>query len=132
MSSLPLAHSRQLQPRTGHWGQILFWTLVPLLVLLTVWQQASVDRLVVALERDRDARTQLESQVNALRLEADRLSSLGQVEARAGKELGLVRPGTEQIVDLVFPGSEGRDGLFHLKPLVGEALAGPSENAAKR
>jgi hypothetical protein len=106
--------------------------MAPLLILLTVWQQASVDRIVVALERNRDARTQLESQVNALRLEADRLSSLGQVEARAAEELGLVRPGTDQIVDLVFPGSEERDGLFHLKPLVGEALAGTSENAAKR
>jgi hypothetical protein len=110
----------------------LFWTLAPFLVLLTVWQQASVDRLVVALERNRDARTQLESQVNALRLEADRLSSLGQVEARAEKELGLIQPGTDQIVDLIFPGSEGHDGLFHLKPLVGEALAGTSENTVKR
>jgi cell division protein FtsL len=132
MSSWSFDRRRLARPRSGRWGHILFWALAPLLILLTVWQQASTDRLLVSLERDRDARTQLESQVNALRLEADRLSSLGQVEARAGHELGLVRPATEQIVDLVFPGGEGRDGLFHLKPLVGEALAGTSEDAAKR
>ena len=115
--------SRGSRPRRVAWGALALWIGAPALVLLTVWQQASVDRLVVSLERERDVRTQLESQVNALRVEADRLSSLGQVEARAIRELGMERPTTEQIVDLVFPELETHDGRFHLAPLIGDAMA---------
>jgi hypothetical protein len=96
-----------------------------------VWEQVSVDRLVVSLGRERDARTQLESQVNALRMEADRLSSLGQVEARAERELGLVRPSTEQIVDLVFADEADRPKGLRLNPLVGDALAASRPPASK-
>jgi hypothetical protein len=101
---------------------VALWVLAPLLVLLTVWQQASVDRLMLGLERERHVRRDLESQVNALRFEASQLSSLGQVEARAAEELGLLRPATDQIVDLVFP--EAKDGSFlALGSLVGDAQA---------
>lgn len=101
----------------------LVWALVPVLVLLVVWQQASVDRLGVRLEKEKDRARQLQSQVNALSLEANRLSSLGQVESRATRELGLVRPSTDQIVDLVFtPGDH--DGRPRFGSLVTEANAG--------
>lgn len=120
-----LSRGRPERGSPVRWGPVLLWVLVPLLILVTVWQQASVDRLVVSLERERDRQTQLESQVNALRLEADRLSSLRQVEARAGRELGMVRPTTEQIVDLVFAEDQGTGHGFHLDPLVGDALAEP-------
>lgn len=95
----------------------ILWGLVPLLILLVVWQQTSVDRLVVRLDTARDSQRSLESQVNALALEANRLSSLEQVEDRARDELGLVRPGTENIVDLVF-GNEG-PGDYRFGTLLG-------------
>jgi len=101
---------------------VLAWALVPVLVLLVVWQQASVDRLSVRLEKEKNRTRQLESQVNALSLEASRLSSLGQVESRATRELGMVRPSTDQVVDLVFtPDHGGRPGFGSL---VTEANAG--------
>jgi cell division protein FtsL len=110
-------------------ARAFFWLVTPLLVMLVVWQQASVERMVVSLERARAERTKLESQVDALRLEADRLSSLGQVESRAEHELGMVRPGTEQIVDLVFPGQNEQSPGF---PWVREAIAGTREDTGTR
>jgi hypothetical protein len=107
------------------------WVLAPLLVLLTVWQQASVDRLMLSLERERNLRRDLESQVNALRFEASQLSSLGQVEARAASELGMIRPATDQIVDLVFP-AEKDASFLALGSLVGEAQAASPEGSARR
>lgn len=97
--------------------------MVPVLVILVVWQQASVDRLVARLDEERENHRELESQVNALRLEASRLSSLRQVEARAERELGLERPETRQIVDLVFEDSD-HGPRFALSSWVGEAVAG--------
>jgi cell division protein FtsL len=82
--------------------------LLPLLILLTVWQQASVDRLVVEVERERTLHRQLDGRVNTLRLEADRLSSLTQVESRAIEELGMHRPATGEIVELRFAGDPSR------------------------
>jgi cell division protein FtsL len=105
------------------------WVTTPLLVMLVIWEQASVERMVMRLEKARDERTKLESEVNALRLEADRLSSLGQVEQRAGHELGMIRPGTEQIVDLVFPGQQESSPGF---PWVREASAGTREDKDTR
>lgn len=96
----------------------------PVLVLLLVWQQASIDRLVVQLEAENDTHQELESQVNALRLEANRLSSLGQVEDRAERELGLIRPETDQIVNVVFA-SATDDRIFRLRSLVPDATANP-------
>ena len=93
--------------------------------MLVVWEQATVERMVMRLEHARDEGTKLESEVNALRLEADRLSSLGQVEDRAEHELGMIRPGTEQIVDLVFPGQDQSSPGF---PWVREASAGTRED----
>jgi cell division protein FtsL len=97
-------------------------------VLLFVWQLASLDRLVVDLERERDRHRDLESQVNALRLEANRLSSLGEVETRASRDLGLLRPDTDQIVDLVFENDDDPPVRLAFRPLVGEARAGTRGN----
>jgi len=85
--------------------------LLPLLILLTVWQQASVDRLVVEVEHERVLHRELDSRVNTLRLEADRLSSLAQVEARAMEELGMRRPATGDIVELRFAGDDSRRSI---------------------
>ena len=116
------------EPRSqrGVIAPALLWVATPLLVMLVVWQQASVEHLVVHLERSKDERTKLESEVNALRLEADRLSSLGQVETRAERELGMIRPETQQLVDLIFPGQENASPGF---PWVREASAGTLEDA---
>jgi cell division protein FtsL len=99
------------------------WGVAGLLVLLFVWQQASVDRLVLRLEREEDENQKLTSEVNALRLEANRLSSLEQVEERAVRELGLRRPVPEEIVRVEF---EPEDPAFHLLPGVGQAHAAPA------
>ena len=119
------------EPRSqrGVIAPALLWVATPLLVMLVVWQQASVEHLVVHLERAKDERTKLESEVNALRLEADRLSSLGQVETRAERELGMIRPETQQLVDLVFPGQENASPGF---PWVREAAAGTLEDAGRQ
>ena len=109
----------------------MVWLAIPVLVLLLVWQQASIDQLVVQLEAERDTQRELDSQVNALRLEANRLSSLGQVEARAERELGLLRPGTDQIVDLVFSISR-EERVFGFRSLVDEATAGPRREGSAR
>lgn len=98
------------------------WILVPLMIILVVWQQTSVDRLVVQLEKEKVLHRDLESRVHALRLEANRLSSLEQVEERAQAELGLRRPRTEDIVDLVFGNENLSDPRF--RSLVGTATAG--------
>jgi cell division protein FtsL len=108
---------------------MFLWVATPLLVMLVIWEQASVERMVMRLEHSRDEGTKLESEVNALRLEADRLSSLGQVEQRAEHELGMIRPGTEQIVDLVFPGQDASSPGF---PWVREASAGTREDKDAR
>jgi len=108
---------------------MVLWVTTPFLVMLVIWEQASVERTMMGLERARDERTKLESQVNALRLEADRLSSLGQVEQRAERDLGMIRPGTEQIVDLVFPGQDESGPGF---PWVREASAGTREGNEAR
>jgi len=105
--------------------------MVPILVLLLVWQQASIGQLMVRLETEKDTQRDLESQVNALRLEANKLSSLGQVENRAERELGLTRPETDQIVDVVF--STSRDErAFGLRSLVTDANAAPSRKGRTR
>jgi|GEM_PF-1387002 len=123
-------HSWQRQSSRPRFSTSMFlWVATPLLVMLVVWEQASVERMMMRLERSRDDRTKLESEVNALRLEADRLSSLGQVETRAEHELGMVRPGTEQIVDLVFPGQDAQSPGF---PWVREASAGTREDKETR
>lgn len=106
----------------------MLWAVVPVLVILVVWQQASVDRLVVNLDTERETHRELESQVNALRLEASRLSSLRQVENRAERELGLERPDTRQIVDLVFEDADGGP-RFALGSWVGEAVAATPKDA---
>jgi cell division protein FtsL len=107
----------------------ILWGLVPLLILLVVWQQTSVDRLVVHLDKAKDVHRSLESQVNALALEANRLSSLEQVEDRARGELGLGRPGTEDIVDLVF--GEQNLGDYRLGTLMGAVSPANGKRVAR-
>jgi cell division protein FtsL len=105
--------------------------LVPVLIMLLVWQQTSVDHLVVQLEKERDQNQELSSRVNALRLATSRLSSMGQVAARAGDELGLHRPGPEEIVDLRFEG-DPENRPFSFRPLVSEATASPHSGEGNR
>ena len=122
---MPKKALKEPRSQRGVIAPALLWVATPLLVMLVVWQQASVEHLVVNLEQAKDERTKLESEVNALRLEADRLSSLGQVETRAERELGMVRPETQQLVDLVFQGQEPSGSGF---PWVREASAGTLED----
>jgi len=117
---------REARPHRG--VSVFLVLLVPLLILLTVWQQASVDRLVVEVERERATHRELQSRVNTLRLEADRLSSLAQVEARAMTELGMRRPAIGDIVELRF---EGEPSHF-LGRFVGEAHASDRETGGRR
>jgi len=95
------------------------------LAMLFVWQQTSVDRLIVRLARERDRHHELETEVNSLSLEATRLSTFALVEERATRELALTRPAPEQIVNLEFEGSEPPGEHFALRPLVAEANARP-------
>lgn len=126
MTDRPLAPSRLAARRPS---TRVLWALVPLLILLVVWQQTSVDRLVVRLDTAKDTHRSLESQVGALALEANRLSSLEQVEDRARDELGLVRPGTDNIVDLVF--GEEDLGDVHLGTLMGAVSPATRKRAAR-
>ena len=57
-------------------------------------------------------------------MEADQLSCLAQVEDRATRELGLIRPAPDQIVQLRFDRSAEESKRFILDPLVPEATAG--------
>ena len=115
-------------PRPG--SATLLLILAPVLVMLLVWQQASVDRLQLALDSEQNVRQDLQSRVNALSLEANRLSSMGQVGSRAERELGMLRPDTDQIVNLLFAPVKGEQ-RFALRSLVGEANAGtrPGESS---
>ena len=132
MSRFPLGRFRLSGFRIPRPGFAMgIWLTVPVLVLLLVWQQASTERLVVDLEKQRDARRELESQVNALRLEANKLSSLGQVESRAERELGLMRPDTDQIVHLVFS-TPRDDRVFGIRSLITDANAGPRRRGEHR
>jgi cell division protein FtsL len=130
MPRLRFASPRTRRRRSHRPALLALWLLAPFLIVLTVWQQASVDRMVQALDKERDARRALEGQVNALRFEASQLSSLGQVEERASRELGLRRPDTDQIVDLVFPDREP-ESFLALGSLVGEADAAPREGPSR-
>jgi cell division protein FtsB len=96
------------------------------LVILFVWQQASVDRLLVRIQEEKETLGDLRTEVDALSLEANRLSSLALVQDRAHAELGLVRPATDQIVELSFETTPTTQH-FALRPLVSEAIAGVDE-----
>ena len=132
MPRFPLSHLKSLVlriPRPGFTAGV--WLAAPVLVLLLVWQQASIGQLVVQLETEKDTQRDLESQVNALRFEANKLSSLGQVESRATRELGLIRPGTDQIIDVVFS-TAGDERVFGIRSLVTDANAAPRRTGRTR
>jgi len=123
---LDLDHLRALarRPRRLRFGGALFlWAAGFALVMLFVWQQASVDRILMRLETARKTRNDLETKVSALSLEADRLSSLVQVETRAREELGLRRPSTDEIVQLDFEPPELQNQHFALGAIVPDANA---------
>ncbi len=119
-------------PRLDLDPSLMLWGAGLVLAFLFVWEQASVDRLVMRLEKAEAQRLALESEVNALAMEADQLSSLGQVESRAHRELGLIRPATDQIVQLRFEESMEESPRFGLDPLVPEATAGTREEGPRR
>ena len=115
-----LARGRRFRPDST----MMLWGVGIALILLFVWEQSTVDRLIMKLERAEDHRRDLDSEVNALMMEADQLSSLAQVERRATDELGLIRPDPDQIVRLEFEESREASPHFSLDPLVPEAVAG--------
>jgi cell division protein FtsL len=123
-----LARARRLRPSPT----VALWGAGIILVMLFMWEQGSVDRLVMELERAENQRRDLQSEVDALVMEADQLSSLAQVERRAQRELGLIRPDTDQIVRLRFEKSPGEPSRFRLDPLVPEAVAGTPDREADR
>jgi hypothetical protein len=135
MPRLPLSRLKSLGPRIPRLPRLGFtagiWVTVPVLVLLLVWQQASIGRLVVHLETEKDIQLDLESQVNALRFEANKLSSLGQVENRAERELGLLRPETHQIIDVIFSTAR-EERIFGFRSLVTDANAAPQKKGRAR
>ena len=103
-----------------------------LLLLLFVWEQASVDRLIIRLRDARAENRELVSEVNALAMEADQLSSLAQVKERAAAELGLRRPSTEQIVRLRFEPFHESTPQFALNPLPRDAEAASAREDGSR
>jgi cell division protein FtsL len=110
---------RRLRPG----GALFLWAAGFALVMLFVWEQASVDRILMKLEAAREAHRDLQTKVSALSLEADRLSSLVEVETRARDELGLRRPATDEIVQLDFEAPELQDQHFALGRIVPDANA---------
>jgi cell division protein FtsL len=122
MPSLRLWVARLARRRPRPNPVLVLWGAGIVLVMLFMWQQSSVDRLLMQLERAKNDRRELASEVNALGIEVDQLSSMAQVERRAVRELGLVRPGTDQIVRLRFEDVPGESPGLDL--LVPEAMAG--------
>jgi cell division protein FtsL len=114
-------------PRRPRFGTtLLLWAGGFALVILFVWEQASVDRILVRLETARQTHNDLQTKVSSLSLEANRLSSLVQVESRAREELGLRRPATDEIVQLDFEAPDLQNQHFALGTIV------PDANAAVR
>jgi len=124
MLDLRSLRARTRRPRFG--STLLLWVGGFTLVILFVWEQASVDRILVRLEAAGQTHDDLQTKVSSLSLEANRLSSLVQVESRAREELGLRRPATDEIVQLDFEAPDLRDQHFALGTIV------PDANAAVR
>ena len=103
----------------GVYGLLAFVMLLTLL-----WEQNSVDHLLIRLERAKTERRDLESRVAALSVQVTDLSSMVQVEERAVRELGLRRPGLDEIVELEFPDAQTGEH-FALGRMVSEAEARP-------
>jgi len=98
------------------------------LVLLFVWHQAAVDRLVLRLDAEKERGSRLESDVHALRYEVESLASHGQVTGEAVERLSMIRPGQDQIVKLRFEGDASDAPRW--PGLVSEATAGPETGGA--
>lgn len=92
------------------------------LLFAFVWQQSSVDHLNMELERAKAERRDLEVRLAELSVQAEDLSSLVTVEERAARELGLRRPATDEIVEVVFPEIQA-GSRFDLGQIVPEAQA---------
>ncbi len=103
--------------------QSVLWVAAFCLVMLFVWERASVDRLVVRLEKAREVQKDLQTDLSSLSMEADRLSNLVQVETRAKEELGLRCPTPKEIVLLDFDGVPDDHRQFAMGALVPEASA---------
>lgn len=88
--------------RVGVHPAAVYGLLAFVLLMAFVWEQASVDHLLIKLERAKAEKRDLESRVAALSVQADDLSSLVQVEERAVRELGMRRPTPAEIVELRF------------------------------
>lgn len=90
------------------------------LVMLFVWQQAAVDRLLIALDSEERRRGDLEGAVNTLRYEVETLASHGQVTDQAVRRLRMIRPTRHQIHRLEFDDAASGGTLA---PWVDDALA---------
>jgi len=111
---------RVLNPRIH--PAVIYGILALALLLAFVWEQASVDHLLMKLESAKAEKRDLETRVAALSVQADDLSSLVQVEERAARELGLRRPATDEIVELRFREPQAAEH-FALGGIVPEAAA---------
>ncbi len=90
------------------------------LVMLFVWQQAEVDRLLVSLELEERRQGELETAVNTLRYEVESLASHGQVTDQAVRRLHMIRPSRHQIHRLQFDDVAAGGSMT---PWVDDALA---------
>jgi hypothetical protein len=97
-------HGARLHPLRLRVHPVIGYGLVALgLLLAFVWEGSSVDHLNIQLERAKADKHQIETRLAELSVMADDLSSLVQVEKRATRELGLRRPDTDGIVEVLFP-----------------------------
>ncbi len=120
----PAAFPRRNRRSRGG-SQIMLGVLGITLLLVMVWEKASVDRLLVRLEHEKALHRDLETKVQALSMQADRLSTLSQVQDRATRELGMRRPSRDEIIRLDFQGPRDGDQHFAVGSLVPEANAEP-------
>jgi hypothetical protein len=98
---------------------------VLILLFAAVWSQTRVDRLIQELDATRGTRARLEARMETLTRQADRSAGWSQVEERAMRERGLISPEPDQIVDILFEGSDDlHDGEPAIDGIVRAAYAG--------
>jgi hypothetical protein len=97
-------HGSRLHPLPPRVHPVIGYGLLALgLLLAFVWEGSTVDHLNIQLEQAKAGKRQIETRLAELSVMADDLSSLVQVEERATRELGLRRPDTDGIVEVLFP-----------------------------
>ena len=92
--------TRERDPRRSRWLVALVLGVAALAapVIAYLLHQMEYVQVRYKIEEMRGKRDQLEETERRLRIERATIQSLPSVEARAGSELGLVRPGPGQVV----------------------------------